>query len=109
MLANQNIYIWMAPLPIEFSGRHSHVKTTLPLFLLLQKPSTAAKITAENSKVYFLEINTNNDISDMDLCRFTHDTPTTPEQPSLRKNSKKNRKLYQRSSQSSQIIPGILQ
>ena len=72
MFPNQNIFIWMAPLPTEFSGTHSHIMATSPLFLLLQEPFTAAKITAENQKVYALEISTNNDISDMDLCRFTH-------------------------------------
>ena len=52
--------------------------TTSPLFLLLQEPSTATKIIAENSKVYALEINTNGDISDMELCCFTHIIAATP-------------------------------
>ena len=46
--------------------------SNFPLFLLLQEPSTAAKVTAENSEVYTLKVNTNNNISDMDLCRFTN-------------------------------------
>ena len=77
MLPNQNISILMASLPTEFSGTHSHIITTSPLFLLLWKPSTAAKITEENSKVCALEINTNDDISDIDLFCFTHITSTT--------------------------------
>ena len=79
MFPNQNIYIWMALLPTEFPGTYSHIMTTSPLFfLILQKSSTAVKTAAENSKVYALEVNTNDDISDMELCHFTHITPTTP-------------------------------
>ena len=78
MFPNQNIYIWMVPIPNEISGTHSHITTTSPIFLLLQEPSTVAKVTAETFEVNALEVNINGDISDMDLFRFTHETLTIP-------------------------------
>ena len=49
---------------------HINISRPLPLFLFLQEPST---ITKEIS-----EVNTNEDIDDMDLCDFIHDTSPTP-------------------------------
>ena len=74
MFPNQNIYIWMVPLPNEISGTHPHITTTSPVFLLLQEPSTVAKVIAENLEVNALEVNINGDISDMDLFCFTRET-----------------------------------
>ena len=98
-----------SPTHTEFSGTYSHIMTIFPLFLLLQEPSNATKITAENSKVYVLEVNTNNDISDMDLCRFMHITSTTLAPTLIVKELEKELETVWGSSQSSQIIPGILQ
>ena len=78
------ISIWMAPPPTEISGTHLHI-TTLSLFLLLQEPSTTAKASAENSEVNVIEANTNDNIGNMDLCHFTHNTSTTPEPPLIEK------------------------
>ena len=66
----------------------------LPLFSLLQEPSTITEVIEE-----IFEVNTNKDIDDIDLCDFTQDTSpilTTP-------------LLYGRSSQSSRITPRSLQ
>ena len=68
----------MAPLPTEISGTHPHITTTSPVFLLLQEPFEAAKVTAENSEVNALRVNSSDDISDMDLCRFIYKTLTIP-------------------------------
>ena len=57
MSPNQNISIWMAPLPREIPGTHLHIFTPSLIYL------------------------TNEDIDDMDLCDFTHDTSPTPAPP----------------------------
>ena len=57
MSPNQNIAIWMAPLPSEIPGTHLHIFTPSLVYL------------------------TNEDIDDMDLCDFTHDTSPTPAAP----------------------------
>ena len=69
----------MAPLPTEITGTHPHITTPSPLFegVNLQEPFTAAKVTAENSAVNALEVNTNDNLVNMDLCHFTHNTSTT--------------------------------
>ena len=88
MSPNQNISIWMAPLSTEISVTHPHIMTP-SLFLLLQVPFTTAKVTVENSKVNAVEVNTNNDISDMDLWHFTHDTSSTRAPPFIEKEFEK--------------------
>ena len=108
MSPNQNISIWMAPLPTEIPGTHLHITTPYPFFTI-QEPSTTTKVTEETSKVNINEVNTNEDIGGMDFCHFTHDI-TYPGTTSYWEGIwKKNGKLYGRSSQSSQIIPTILQ
>ena len=52
---------------------HIYLLRPLPLFSLLQEPSTITKVTEEN-----VEINTKEDINDMDLHYFTTDTPSAP-------------------------------
>ena len=67
---------WL-PYPLK-SLVHIHISRHLPPnILVLQEPSTTAKVTAENSEVNALGVNTNDDIGNIDLCHFTHDTSTT--------------------------------
>ena len=79
---------------------HINISRPLPLFLFLQEPST---ITKRFLKSIPMKIS----------MTWTSVTSSTthhlPQHPLLRRNSRKNGKLYERSSQSSQITPGILQ
>ena len=108
MSPNQNISIWMALLPTEMSCTHPHVTTPFPFFYSFRNLPQPQKLLQKILKS--MPSNTNDDIGDMDLCHFTHDTSTTPAPPLIKKEfEKKNWKLYGRSSQSSQVTPGILQ
>ena len=78
---------WL-PYPLK-SLVHIHISRHLPPFLLLQEPSTTSKITVENSEVNALEVNTNDDIGDMDLYHFTHDTSNTPAPPLIEREFEK--------------------
>ena len=87
MLPNQNISIWMTPLPTKTPGTHQNF-TTPSLVFSHQPQHPPNKTTGHIRYRHYLF-----------LSRSTRATTL------LKKNSRKNGKLYGRSSQSSQITP----
>ena len=66
-----HFFIYLKPLV------HINISQPLPLFLLLQEPSMITKLIEE-----IFEVNTNEDIDDMDLCDFIKDNHQLLQPPS---------------------------
>ena len=84
---NQNISIRMALLPTEISGTHPHITTFFPFFYSFRNLPQPQELLLKILKL--MSSNTNDDIGDMDLCHFTHDTSTTPTPPLIQKEFEK--------------------
>ena len=97
MLPNQNISVWMAPLPTEIPRTHEHI--IIPSLAFSHQPSPwpdpHLKKEKSTSHVHYPHY--------LFLSRPTRGTTL------LKKNLRKNGKMYWRSFQSSQITPRSLQ